>query len=68
VLPEEERFLTPALIENTCLVGTVEQIVERLSAYAAAGLDEIIILPAFEPRYAALERVGREVIPALARA
>jgi alkanesulfonate monooxygenase SsuD/methylene tetrahydromethanopterin reductase-like flavin-dependent oxidoreductase (luciferase family) len=65
VLPEEERFVTPALIENTCLVGTLDEVVAKLRAYHAAGLDEIILLPAFEPRYAVLERLGRELLPAL---
>jgi alkanesulfonate monooxygenase SsuD/methylene tetrahydromethanopterin reductase-like flavin-dependent oxidoreductase (luciferase family) len=68
VLPEEERFVTPALIENTCLVGTADQIAERLHGYDAAGLDEIVILPALAPRYDVIERVAREVLPALAGA
>lgn len=62
VLPEEERFLTPDLIRNTCLVGTREEIVERLAAYEAAGLDEIIVLPAFAPRYEVIERIGRDLL------
>ena len=68
VLPDEERFVTPALIENTCLVGTADQIAERLYAYDAAGLDEVMILPVRTPRYEVLERVARDVLPALARA
>ena len=63
VLPEEERFLTRALIEASCLVGTPDQLAERLEAHAAAGLSQVMILPAFEPRYDVLERVGRELIP-----
>jgi len=65
VLPEEERFVTPALIENMCLVGTPEQIAERLNAYDEAGLDEVMILPALAPRYEVIERVARDVLPAL---
>lgn len=68
VLPEEERFVTPALIENTCLVGTPGAIAERLHAYDAAGLDEVVILPALAPRYDVIERVARDVLPALAGA
>ncbi|HSG90645.1 MAG TPA: LLM class flavin-dependent oxidoreductase [Pseudomonadales bacterium] len=67
VLPEEERFVTPTLIENSCLVGTREAILERLHDYADAGLDELMILPAFAPRYDVIERVGRDLLPALAR-
>jgi len=62
VLPEEERFVTRELIEATCLVGTADQLVERLLALEAAGLDQVMILPSFEPRYEVLERVGNEVL------
>ena len=66
VLPEEERFVTRELIEASCLVGTAEQLALRLEAYAAAGLSQVMILPAFEPRVDVLERVGRELIPLVA--
>ena len=66
VLPEEERFVTRELIEVSCLVGTAESIGERLAALGAAGLDEVILLPAWEPRYEVLERVARDVLPGLA--
>ena len=58
--------MTPELIANTCLVGTLDQVTARLCQYRAAGLDEIIVLPAFEPRYDVIERIGAELIPALA--
>lgn len=63
VVPEEERFLTAELIEGTCLVGTTDDVIERLRAHAAAGLDEVMILPGFEPRYQVLERVARDILP-----
>ena len=63
VLPEEERFVTPDLIESTCVVGTADDIVTRLGAFEAAGLDQVMILPGFDPRYDVLEKVGREIIP-----
>jgi alkanesulfonate monooxygenase SsuD/methylene tetrahydromethanopterin reductase-like flavin-dependent oxidoreductase (luciferase family) len=66
VLPEEERFVTRELIEASCLVGTADQVVEGLKALSAAGLDQVMILPAFEPRYEVLERVARDVLPGLA--
>jgi 5,10-methylenetetrahydromethanopterin reductase len=65
VLPEEEQFVTQELIDLTCLVGTPEQIVARLEALDAVGLDQVMILPAFEPRREVVERVGRDVIPLL---
>ncbi len=66
VVPEEERFLSAKLIESTCMVGSADALVERLQALAAAGLDEVMILPAFEPRFAVLERVARDLLPRLA--
>jgi len=65
VLPEEERFVTRSLIETTCLVGTAEEIAERLAGLEAAGLDQVMLLPPFEPRFEVLERVARDVFPAL---
>ena len=65
VLPEEEHFVTPALIENSCLVGTADAIVARLRDYEDAGLDEIIVLPGFDPRYAVIERIAADLLPRL---
>jgi alkanesulfonate monooxygenase SsuD/methylene tetrahydromethanopterin reductase-like flavin-dependent oxidoreductase (luciferase family) len=67
VIPEEEQFVTGSLIEATCMVGTQDQLLERLAALYDAGLDQVMILPAFAPRYENLERVGRELIPQLQR-
>jgi alkanesulfonate monooxygenase SsuD/methylene tetrahydromethanopterin reductase-like flavin-dependent oxidoreductase (luciferase family) len=63
VVPEEERFVTRELMEATCLIGTADDLVERLRGLEAAGLDQVMILPSFEPRYAVLERVARDVLP-----
>ena len=65
VVPEEERFLSAELIEATCLVGTPDAVAERLHALGEAGLDQVMILPAFEPRYEVLERVARDLGPRL---
>lgn len=65
VLPEEERFVTKELLESSCLIGTVDQILERLAALDEAGLHQLMILPAFDPRYEVLERVGQELLPQL---
>jgi alkanesulfonate monooxygenase SsuD/methylene tetrahydromethanopterin reductase-like flavin-dependent oxidoreductase (luciferase family) len=65
VVPEEERFLTRELLGATCLIGSAEAIAERLAPIGEAGLDQIMILPAWEPRYEVLERVARELAPLL---
>ncbi len=45
------------------LVGTPDQIVERLNAYADVGLD--LILVQCSPMLEEVERIGRDVIPHL---
>lgn len=66
VLPEEARFLNDELIDATCIVGTADQVTERMEDLGERGLDQVMILPSFDPRYEVLERVGREIIPRLA--
>ncbi len=68
VVPEEERFVTKALIEASCLVGTEDHIVERLLGLEAAGIDQMMLLPPLEPRYEIIRSVGERIIPALAAA
>jgi 5,10-methylenetetrahydromethanopterin reductase len=65
VIPEEERFVTRELMHSSCVIGTADEIVARLSALEAAGLDQVMILPSFEPRYRVIERVAREIMPRL---
>jgi 5,10-methylenetetrahydromethanopterin reductase len=63
VVPEEEKFLTKALIERTCMVGTQEELVERLRELETAGLNQIMNLPSFDPRFEVLERIAKDIIP-----
>lgn len=63
VLPEEKQFVTKELIEQSCLVGSRDQLVEQLAALDEAGLDQIMILPPFDPRYEVIETVGTQVLP-----
>lgn len=65
LLPEEARFVTPELIEGSCLVGSGPEIVEKLGELDRAGLGQIMILPSLESRHEILEDVGREVIARL---
>lgn len=62
VHPEEEKFLTAKILQATCMIGTRDELIERLSGLAAAGLDQVMILPNFDTRYEVLEQVGRELI------
>jgi len=42
---DEERFVTPELIERTCLVGTADDLRRRVTDLYDAGLDQIVLLP-----------------------
>ncbi len=63
VLPEEERFVTRETIEASCLVGTRNELIEKLRALDEAGLDQVMSLPSFDARYDVLARVARDIIP-----
>lgn len=62
VLPEEEQFLTPDVLSASSLIGTAEELRERIAGLAAAGLHQIMILPNFDTRFEVLEDVARELI------
>ncbi|MBK6659265.1 MAG: LLM class flavin-dependent oxidoreductase [Proteobacteria bacterium] len=62
VAAQEQRFLTADLMESTCMIGTASELIDRLGALGAAGLDEITLLPPFEPRYEVIEQVAAEVL------
>lgn len=63
VLPEEEKFLTAELIQATCLVGTQDELIEKLRALDDAGLNQVMNLPSFDPRFEVLEDIAKKVIP-----
>ena len=65
VEPEEDRFITPELIERTCLVGTPDQLVARLRALEEAGLSQVMILPPLAPKEKVLHEVGTKIIARL---
>lgn len=56
--PDEVQFATPELIEATCLVGELDELVEKVGDLAAAGLDHLMTLPSFASRYRAATEVG----------
>ena len=62
VLPEEERFLTPEVLQASCLIGTRDELITQLAGLHASGLDQVMILPNFDTRYDVLERVGRDLV------
>jgi alkanesulfonate monooxygenase SsuD/methylene tetrahydromethanopterin reductase-like flavin-dependent oxidoreductase (luciferase family) len=64
-LPEEEKFVTKEVIQASCLVGTQDQILGQLDELDDAGLDQVMLLPPFDPRFEVIERVARDIIPQL---
>ena len=62
VLPEEERFLTPEVLASGAMIGTRDQLLERLAALRDAGLSQLMILPNYDTRYDVLESVAAELI------
>ncbi len=62
VLPEEEKFLTPEVMQASSMIGTAAQLRERLAGLAASGLHQVMILPNFDTRFDVLEDVARELI------
>ena len=63
VVPEEERFLVPEVLEAASMIGTRDELVERLRALAGAGLDQVMILPNWDTRFDVLGEVGRQILP-----
>jgi 5,10-methylenetetrahydromethanopterin reductase len=62
VLPEEEKFLTEPVLKASSMIGTRDQLIERLSDLKAAGLDQIMMLPNFDPRFEVLEKTAKALI------
>jgi 5,10-methylenetetrahydromethanopterin reductase len=63
VMADEEQFLTTELMESSCIIGTKEEVIDRLGVLGEEGLDQVMILPPFDPRYEVLEQVGSEILP-----
>lgn len=62
VVPDEERFVTKALIERSCLVGRPGALRERVVELDEAGLDQIVVLPPLAPKEQVIRDVARELI------
>ena len=65
VIPEEEKFLTPEVLVSSSMIGTREDLLERLHNLSDSGLKQVMILPNFDTRYDVIERVAKEIIPNL---
>jgi alkanesulfonate monooxygenase SsuD/methylene tetrahydromethanopterin reductase-like flavin-dependent oxidoreductase (luciferase family) len=63
--PEEARFLTPELIEATCLTGAPERVVERLKEMESQGLSQIMPYPPLNRQYRVIEDFADRVMASL---
>jgi hypothetical protein len=63
VLEEEERFLTPKVLQASSMIGTQDQLIERLQVLGEAGLHQVMILPNFDTRFDVIEKVAKDIIP-----
>ncbi len=45
LVPEERRFITPKAIEGSCVIGTPDEIIEKLRNAEKNGLKEVALLP-----------------------
>jgi len=62
---DNASFVTDDIVDRFCLVGSVDQHIERLRALAAAGVDQFNLYLMNGGEEEQLEIYGREVIPAL---
>lgn len=65
VAEEDEPFITPELLEATCLIGTADQLATRLRTLESAGLSQVTILPSLASREQVLRDVATKVMPLL---
>jgi alkanesulfonate monooxygenase SsuD/methylene tetrahydromethanopterin reductase-like flavin-dependent oxidoreductase (luciferase family) len=65
VIPEEEQFVTAELIERSCLVGTASEMVDKVQALDAAGLDQIVLLPPLAEKEQVIRDVAAHVMSRL---
>jgi alkanesulfonate monooxygenase SsuD/methylene tetrahydromethanopterin reductase-like flavin-dependent oxidoreductase (luciferase family) len=63
VLPEEEKFLTPDVLQASNMIGTQDQLIERLLGLSSAGLNQVMVLPNFDTRKRVLKRISTDIIP-----
>jgi probable F420-dependent oxidoreductase len=62
---DNASFVTDDIVDRFCLVGSVDQHIERLRALAAAGVDQFNLYLMNGGEEEQLEIYGREIIPAL---
>jgi alkanesulfonate monooxygenase SsuD/methylene tetrahydromethanopterin reductase-like flavin-dependent oxidoreductase (luciferase family) len=62
-MPAERKFITPELIEGTCMVGGPAEIAAQIREGAKNGLNEVSLLPPLANMREVLSEFAKEVIP-----
>jgi 5,10-methylenetetrahydromethanopterin reductase len=63
-VPEEDRrFVTPQLIDGTCIVAKPEQIADQMQRWAASGIDEVAVTPAPDTAREVVRDLAELVMP-----
>ena len=65
VVDEEWEFVTPELIDATCMVGTADDLARRLIDLDAGGLGQVMLLPPLAAKDDVLRDVAEQVMPRL---
>jgi alkanesulfonate monooxygenase SsuD/methylene tetrahydromethanopterin reductase-like flavin-dependent oxidoreductase (luciferase family) len=63
--PDERKLLTEDLVRATCIVGRPEECREQIREMHAAGVDQLVVLPAPGQQEAYAERFSREIMAQL---
>jgi alkanesulfonate monooxygenase SsuD/methylene tetrahydromethanopterin reductase-like flavin-dependent oxidoreductase (luciferase family) len=63
--PEEARFITPALVQATCLVGAPGEMAEQVIALERQGLRQIMLYPPLNRQYRVIEDFADQVMSRL---
>jgi len=62
VAPDEQKYVTPETIAATTIVGSKEEVVERLRSMERAGLSQVFINPPMDGYDECIDEISRDVI------
>ena len=60
--PDEARFVTPEIIENFCIAGEPQALVEKLQVLEKQGLNAVAFIPRDEDKHRLYETFARNVV------
>ena len=63
--PQEARFITPELMQATCLTGTPETFTDQIHALEEQGLHQIMLYPPLNRQYRVIEDFADRVMSRL---